>query len=106
MTQWGSPVYGVVGMHATMDIAGRFQMFVAPGVILMNLPSVDGTREWQPATDWGFAYRLFDFKFPGSKRRGSLHVNIAKAWVLTGPSNMFKSTVDLAGFSITPKKIH
>jgi hypothetical protein len=106
MTQWGSPVYGVVGMHATMDIAGRFQMFVAPGVLLMNLPSIDGTREWQPATDWGFAYRLFDFKFPGSNRRGSLHVNIAKAWVLSGPSGLFKSTVDLAGFSITPKKMH
>lgn len=106
MTQVGSPVYGVVGMHATLDIAGRLQIFVAPGVMLMNLPSVDGTREWKPATDWGFAYRLIDFKFPGSKRIGSLHVNIAKAWVFAGPSSLLNTSINLAGLSITPKKIH
>jgi hypothetical protein len=106
MTQWGSPVYGVVGMHATLEIAGRLQVFVAPGVMLMNLPSIDGTREWKPATDWGFAYRLFDFRFPGSKRQGSLHLNVAKAWVFAGPSNLLNTSIDLAGFSITPKKIH
>jgi hypothetical protein len=106
MTQWGTPVYGVVGMHATLEIAGRLQVFVAPGVMLLNLPGIDGTREWKPATDWGFAYRLVDFKFPGSKRQGSLHVNVAKAWVLSGPSNLFNTSIDLAGFSITPKQIH
>jgi hypothetical protein len=106
MTQWGTPVYGVVGMHATLEIAGRLQVFVAPGVLLLNLPGIDGTREWKPATDWGFAYRLADFRFPGTQRLGSLHVNFAKAWVLSGPSNLLNTSIDLAGFSITPKQIH
>jgi hypothetical protein len=106
MTQWGTPVYGVVGTHATLEIAGRLQVFAAPGVLLLNLPGLDGTREWKPATDWGFAYRLFDFTFPASKRQGSVHVNVAKAWVLSGSSNLVNTSLDLAGFSITPKKIH
>jgi hypothetical protein len=103
MAQWRASVYGMLGMHATVDVAGRFQVFVAPGVILLNLPSVAGGRELKPATDWGFAYRLTGFRFPGTERRGVLHLNVAKAWVFAGPSNVFRTSVDLVGFSVTLK---
>jgi hypothetical protein len=104
MTEWRGSVYGVLGMHATIEVAGRFQVFVAPGAILLNLPDGHGSREWRPATDWGIAYRCFDFTFPGSAQRASLHVNLARAWLLSGPSNLFNSTIDLAGFSVTFKR--
>jgi len=104
MTQWSSSVYGVLGVHATVEVAGRFQVFVAPGAILLNLPNGRNEREWRPATDYGFAYRLFDFTFPGTGRRASLHLNLAKAWVLGGPANVVQTSVDLAGFSVTLKR--
>jgi hypothetical protein len=104
MTQWKGSVYGVLGMHATVEVAGRLQVFVAPGVILLNLPNGANDRQWRPATDWGMAYRLFDFTIPGSERRASLHVNLAKAWIFAGPGNAVKSSIDLAGFSVTLKK--
>lgn len=104
MTQLRSTVFGVVGMHATMEVGGRLQVFVAPGVMLINVPTERGTREWKPATDWGFSYRMFDFRFPGTDRLATMHVNVAKAWVFAGPNNLFKTNVDLAGFSMTLKQ--
>jgi hypothetical protein len=103
MTEVRANVFGVLGMHATVDVAGRFQIFVAPGAILLNLPN-GRSREWRPATDWGMAYRMFDFTFPGTDRRASLHLNLARAWVLAGPENLVRSSIDLAGFSVTFKK--
>jgi hypothetical protein len=50
------------------------------------------------------AYRVADFTFPGTGRRASLHLNLARAWLLAGPDNLVKSTIDLAGFSVTLKK--
>jgi hypothetical protein len=104
MTQVSSSVYGVVGMHTTMELTERFQIFVAPGVMLLNLPTERGAREWKPAADWGFSYRLVDFRFPGSERVASLHVNIAKAWLFSRATRFVNTSIDLAGFSITFKK--
>jgi hypothetical protein len=104
MPQWGSGVFGVVGMHASVDVAGRLQVFIAPGAMVLNLPNSQNSRDWKPATDWGIGYRLFDFTFPGTDQRASLNLNLAKAWVLADPIGAFPSTVDLAGFSITFKR--
>jgi hypothetical protein len=104
MAQTGSSVFGVLGVHATVDVAGRFQVFVAPGAILLNVPTDDNRREWRPATDYGIAYRCFDFRFPGVDRPATLHFNFAKAWVMAGPSNVIRSSITLAGFSMTFKK--
>ena len=103
MVQSGSSAYGVVGVHATFDVTKRFQMFAAPGAILVNLPGADRSRDWQPATDWGIAYRLADFTFPGTRRLARLHLNFAKAWILAGDQG-FKSSINLAGFSVTFRK--
>jgi len=100
MTQLGASTYGVVGTHVTMEMSDRLQIFVAPGVMLMNLPAERG-RKWTPAADWGISYRLFEFKAPGFGRRARLHVNVAKAWIFAGPKSIARTSVDLAGFSLT-----
>ena len=94
--------YGVVGIHATLKVVGRWQVFVAPGAILLNVPTQRGAREWVPATDLGFSYRLFDLALPG-RRQGTLHLNVARAWILGDSSGLIGQTADLAGLSLTLK---
>ena len=104
---WVSPsagtAYGVVGMHATLKVVGRWQIFVAPGALLVNVPTSEGTRSWQPATDLGMSYRLLDLRVPGIDRQSTLHLNLARAWILGGPGSFSGRTLDLAGFSLTFK---
>jgi hypothetical protein len=103
-TDLQNPVYGVIGMHTAMTVKGRVQLFLAPGVMLLNLPAVDGSRVWKMAANYGIGYRLFDFTFPGN-RRASLHVNIAKSYLLLEPRDALVSrSVDFAGFSISFKR--
>jgi hypothetical protein len=100
--QSGVSLYGVIGMHATTTVHGRFQMFVAPGAMLLNVPTSDGGRAWKLASNYGIAYRLGQFKFMG--RTTFLHLNFAKAWLFSiGPDVPTKST-DFAGLSFTFKK--
>ena len=105
MMRSDSNLFGVIGAHATVEIEGRFQVFVTPGVMLMSVPTANGTREWKPATDWGVAYRLFDFRLPLTSQPARFHVNFVRAWMLGNVGNYsFKSHVDLAGFSVTLTK--
>jgi hypothetical protein len=101
MTQSGSHVYGVVGTHATVDVAGRLEVFVAPGAMVLTMPSERGSRDWRIATDWGIGYRLADFSFPGVDREASLHLNLVTAWVFAGPANAIPNRINLVGFSVT-----
>jgi hypothetical protein len=103
-TQWQSGVYGVVGIHTATTIRGRLQVFIAPGAMLLNVPARDGSRVWKLATNYGMGYRLLDFTLPGG-REAVLHVNLAKAWVVSGTSDLVtRRSMDFAGFSITLKK--
>jgi hypothetical protein len=103
LTPGASLTYGVVGMHVTLNLVGRWQMFAAPGAILLNVATPHGTRAWRPATDLGLSYRLVNFTLPGSRRQGTLHLNVAKAWLLGGSDSFINSSVDLAGLSFTFK---
>jgi hypothetical protein len=103
MMQSGSSAYGVIGVHATFDVTKRFQMFAAPGAILVNLPAGGKSRDWQPAADWGVAYRISDFTLPGTRRPARLHLNFAKAWIIAGDAG-YKTSINLAGFSLTFRK--
>jgi hypothetical protein len=106
MTQGTSGVFGLVGVHTTIQVSGRVQMFLAPGAILVRVPGVGASDEWKPATDWGFSYRVFNFVLPGPQRPGTLHLNLAKVWLLgrtPGPA-AFDSAMYLAGFSLTFRK--
>jgi hypothetical protein len=101
--QSGVTLYGLVGTHATTSVAGRLEVFVAPGAMLLNVPTRNGGRAWKMATNYGIGYRLGQFTLPGN-RRALLHVNLAKAWLLdAGPDVQTRST-DFVGFSMTFKK--
>jgi hypothetical protein len=103
-TELRHSVYGVVGLHTATTIKDRLQIFLAPGVMLMNLPARDGSRLWKVAANYGVGFRLFDFTFPGN-RHASLHVNIAKSWLMSDLQDAFASrSTDFAGFSISFKR--
>jgi hypothetical protein len=104
MTQAGAGGFGVVGAHVTVRVAGRLQIFVAPGAIVMRLPALDGSQRWTPATDWGFSVRLFDFRMPGLDRASTAHFNLARVWVLGEKGIQVPGELYLAGFSLTFKR--
>jgi hypothetical protein len=105
MTQSGSSAFGLAGTHATFSVTKRFQVFMAPGVILMRLPMlVGGDQTWSFATDWGFSYRLADFTLPAMRRPSTLHFNIARVWVLGAGGQSMPGELYLAGLSLTFKQ--
>lgn len=102
--QWQASVYGVIGMHTATTVRGRFQVFITPGAMLLNLPTRNGNRAWKVATNYGIGYRLFDFVFPGG-RPATLHVNLAKAWLLADITDVVTGrSMDFVGFSIAFKQ--
>ena len=105
MTRSGSSAFGVAGMHVTVPVGKRFQVFAAPGAILMRLPAIDGTTKLTAATDWGFSFRLTDFHLPGMRRANTVHFNMARVWLLD-KSTTLQAPGDLyvAGFSLTFKQ--
>ena len=106
MTRSGASAFGLLGVHTTMHVTNRFQVFVTPGIILMRLPSVGGAQRWSAAADWGFTYSLFDFRMPGFQRPSTVHVNIARVWLLgNGAETLpFSDDLYLAGLSLTFKQ--
>jgi hypothetical protein len=104
MTQSGSSAFGVAGMHTTLHVTKRLQVFMTPGAILMRVPAVNGGRSWSAATDWGFSYSLFDFRMPGMDRRSTVHLNMARVWMLGANAVEMPGELYLAGFSITFKR--
>lgn len=104
MTQTGSSALGVAGMHATVHVTGRFQVFMTPGIILMRAPSISGGMGWSPATDWGFSYRMFDFRMPGIDRPTTMHFNMVRVWMLGQHAIQQTGKMYLAGFSVSFKR--
>jgi hypothetical protein len=104
MTRTGSNAFGVVGVHTTIHLTKRFQVFLLPGFILMRAPALDGTRNWSAATDWGFSVRLFDLRVPIAARPGTVHLNMARVWVLGNSSIATTGETYLAGLSLSFKQ--
>lgn len=103
MTQSGTSAFGVAGTHATFNVTKRFQVFMAPGLILMRLP-VLGEQTWSVATDWGFSFRMADFRMPGLQRPSTVHFNIARVWILGTGGQPVPGELYLAGLSLTFKQ--
>jgi hypothetical protein len=103
VTPGNSTAFGVVGAHASIEVAGRLQVFAAPGVMFLNLPSPRG-RHWTAATHYGVGYRLVDFTIPGLRRSVTLHANVARAWLISERPSGFASSLNIAGFSISPRR--
>jgi hypothetical protein len=104
MTQAGVSGLGVAGLHTTMHVTDRFQVFLVPGAILMRLPSLDGRQTWSAATDWGFSYSLFDIRMPGMRRSSTVHFNFVRVWVLGSSPVKIPGELYLAGLSLSFKQ--
>jgi len=106
MTQGSSGVWGVVGLHTTIDISGRVELFLTPGAMVMRVPGPDG-GQWKPATDWGLSFRLADFRIPTTHRPATLHVSLARVWLLGRMDDVpgVESDMYIAGFSLTFRKL-
>jgi hypothetical protein len=105
-TEWQAGIYGVVGMHTTVTVSGRVEIFIAPGAMLLSVPTHSGSRSWKLATNYGVGYRLFDFTLP-TGRQAVLHVNLARAWIVSDVSDAVTGrSMNFAGFSVTFKKPH
>jgi len=94
-TQSNTTALGLFGVHATIDVVGRVQVFATPGLLVVSLPSFSGDRSLSPATDWGVTYRLFNVG------RNTVHFNLVHAWVLANRASIINPNVTLAGFSVT-----
>jgi hypothetical protein len=101
MAQGGPGGFGLCGIHATVNLTERVQVFLGPGVILLRLPTADGSQTWSTGADWGFSYRLGDFNLPGANRPVRLHVNLARVWVLGSAPLPVPAELYLAGFSLS-----
>ena len=95
-------IYGVIGVHATTYVKGRFEIFIAPGAMLVRVPNGGGGHAWKVATNYGITYRLAGLTLPGG-RRALLHVNLAKAW-LFAMGDLPTDSTDFIGLSMTFKK--
>jgi hypothetical protein len=95
-------IYGVIGVHATTYVKGRFEIFIAPGAMLVRVPNRGGGHAWKVATNYGITYRLAGLTLPGG-RRALLHVNLAKAW-LFAMGDLPTDSTDFIGLSMTFKK--
>jgi hypothetical protein len=104
MTRAGSDAFGLVGIHTTVHLTKRFQVFLLPGFILMRAPGLDGATNLSPATDWGFSVRLFDLRVPVVGRPGSVHLNMARVWMLGNATIAEASDTYLAGLSLSFKQ--
>jgi hypothetical protein len=104
MTRTGSDALGVVGLHTTVHLTKRFQVFLLPGFILMRAPALDGARNWSAATDWGFSVRLFDLRVPIAARPGTVHLNMARVWMLGNSNITATGETYLAGLSLSFKQ--
>jgi len=94
-TQSNMTAIGLFGAHVTIDVAGRLQTFLTPGILLVSVPSLFGSREVSPATDWGISYRLFNVG------RSSVHFNLVHAWLFDNRANLVHANMTLAGFSVS-----
>jgi len=104
MTRSGTSAFGVAGVHTTLQVTKRLQVFMTPGAIVMRLPGLDGRQTWSPATDWGFSVSLFDFRMPGIGRPSTMHLNMARVWLLGAEQINAPGDLYLAGFSVTFKR--
>jgi len=100
-------IYGAIGVHVGLIPLGRCQLNIVPGSMLMSLPDGKGGRRWQPGiTIGGGSCALAKFTFPGTRKQGMLHANVARVHVMGQTSEamfLHGSDLTLMGLSITLK---
>lgn len=102
----GPRVYGLIGSHISLVDMGRWQFYGPPGIILVAVPTASG-RQLRIGYTWGMSYRVHDFRFPwshGKEQNASLFISVTKCWLNAQIGGMNVGGMDLAGFSISPKR--
>jgi hypothetical protein len=95
----GGRAYGLAGVHATIDVKGRWQIYALPGIIAVSLPNLQGRRTVTVGYDWGFAVRLFNSRVPYLDLPVKVHLNLVQVWM---PEVQQK--IDMIGLSFTANR--
>ena len=90
--------YGLAGVHATIDVYGRWQVYALPGIMAVSVPNQVGQRTVTIGYDWGFAVRLFNSHVPYAGPV-KVHLNLVQVWM---PE--LHQKVDMIGLSITTNR--
>lgn len=98
-TQAAPGALGLAGMHATISVHGRWEIYPFPGVMAVSVPNRQGDRIISIGYDWGFAIRLFDFRVPFFDQPAKAHLNVVEVWV---PE--VEQKISMIGLSFTLKK--
>jgi hypothetical protein len=97
-------IYGLVGSHMSLVDVGRLQVFGPPGVILLSVPDVNGSRRITLGYTWGVSLRLADMRLFG-QRDMTLFLNLSKVWVNGSTDNATAARgFEAIGFSLAPRK--
>ncbi len=101
-----TPAYGIVGMQVGVFETGRFTL-PAVGVMLVATADGEGGHAWQPATTFGFGYRIGDVVPPLIARQVSVHINVATVHVRGGRAREAVpgvGSVTLFGLSVSARR--
>jgi hypothetical protein len=92
----GSQAYGLAGVHATIDVKGRWQVYALPGLLAVSVVSPWGQRMVSIGYDWGMAIRLGGLRLPLADVPLNAHLNVAHVWM---PE--VEQRLDMVGLSFT-----
>jgi hypothetical protein len=91
--------YGLAGVHATIDLHGRWQVYALPGVMAVSVPNARGRRIVTLGYDWGMALRLGALRLPIAGLPMKVHLNLAHVWL---PE--VNQRVDMIGLSFSANR--
>ncbi|MEK7203764.1 MAG: hypothetical protein AAB627_01655 [Patescibacteria group bacterium] len=95
---------GLAGMHVVVFEEGRLQLYGPPGIILVRQQVSKEEHQLHFGITWGFSFRLFDIRVPGTDNEVRVFGNLAKVWLqgvnqdIPGASI---SAIDMVGLSVT-----
>ena len=95
----GERAYGLAGVHATIDVHGRWQIYALPGIMAVSIPDLQGRRAVTLGYDWGFAVRLFNSRIPYAGLPIKVHLNLVQVWM---PE--VQQRIDMFGLSFTANR--
>jgi hypothetical protein len=96
MQPGGERAYGLAGVHATIPIKGRWQVYALPGIMAVSVPTAQGHRSVTIGYDWGMAVRMFDVDLPIIGVPVRTHLNLVHVWL---PE--VNQKIDMIGLSFT-----
>jgi hypothetical protein len=97
--------YGLVGSHISLVDVGRVQFFGPPGILLLRMPTGNGTHQIRVGYTWGMSVRLTDLRLLAPTKNVTLFLSVTKCWTVGSSTDRLRpGGFDIAGFSIAPRK--